>query len=159
MQRTHAVAKRMTVRHRGRDIRFGQKNCLGQSTPMRQIACQCGGEGTSRAMGGIRTLTLGLEDFLFGAPGRNEAEKVCRLLQMASGHYNIRRSQRMQAGSRLAHLLEVRDCHPGQNAGLIKVRRDDLSQREQPSRSIAVYPPHPINPLPELDFKIGSSTT
>ena len=124
MQRPHSVAQRMGIRNRGRDIHFGEKNRFGQSAPMRQVAGQRRGERTSGAMGGIRALTVRLENFLLSASGGSKAEEIDRLLQVASGDYHIRRSQRVQTSGRLAHLVEIRDGHPSQDAGLVKVRRD-----------------------------------
>src|ERR1700687_4659039 len=131
MQRPHSVAQRMAIRNRGRDIHFGEKNRLGQSAPMCEVAGQRRGECTSGAMRGIRALTVRLENFLFGASGSRETEKIARLLQVASRDYHIRRSQRVQASSRLAHLIEIRDGLPGQDTGLVNVRRDYLRQRNQ----------------------------
>ena len=108
MQRTHSLAQRIGIRNRGRDIRFGEKNRLGQSAAMRQVAGQRGGERASGAVGGIRTLTVSLEDFLLGASGGSEAEEIDRLLaltEVASGDHHIRRSQRVQTSGRLALLF------------------------------------------------------
>ena len=83
-------------------------------------------------MGGIRAQTVRLENLLFGASGGREAEKVDRLLQVASGDHHIGRSQSVQTSGRLAHLVEIGDRHPGQDTGFVKVRRDHLRQRNQP---------------------------
>src|ERR1019366_9816697 len=99
---------------------------------MRQVAGQGSGERTSGAVGGIRALTVRLENFLLGASGGREAEEIDRLLQVASGDDHIRRSERVQTSGRLAHLVEVHDSYPGQDAGLVKVRRDYPRQRNQP---------------------------
>src|ERR1035437_5470081 len=99
---------------------------------MRQVAGQRSGERTSGAVGGIRALTVRLENFPFGASGGRKAEEVDRLLQVDPGDYHIRRSERVQPRGRLVHLVEVRDGYPGQDAGLVEVRRNYLRQRNQP---------------------------
>jgi len=38
MHWTHASAQRVGIRNRGRDINLGEKDRLGQSTPVRQVA-------------------------------------------------------------------------------------------------------------------------
>jgi hypothetical protein len=43
---------------------------------------------------------------------------------MASGDHHIRRAQIVQASGRVAHLVEIRDRHPSQDAGFVKVRRN-----------------------------------
>src|ERR1700686_5571434 len=98
---------------------------------MRQVAGQRRGERASGTMRGIRALTVRLENFLFGASGSRETEEIDRLLQVASGNHHIRRSQSVQTKGRLAHLIEIRDRAPSQDAGLVKVRRDYLGQRNQ----------------------------
>src|ERR1019366_3973989 len=99
---------------------------------MRQVAGQGSGERTSGAVGGIRALTVRLENFLLGASGGREAEEIDSPIQVASGDDHIRRSERVQTSGRLAHLAEIRDGHPSQDAGLVKVRRNYLRQRNQP---------------------------
>src|ERR1700704_6654368 len=79
MQWPHSVAQRMRLRNRRRDIHFGEKNRLGQSPPMRQVAGQRRGERTSGAMRGIRVLTVRLDNFLFGATGSRETQEIERL--------------------------------------------------------------------------------
>src|ERR1700738_1042120 len=96
---------------------------------MCEVAGQRRGKCTSGAMRGIGGLTVRLENFLFGASGSRETEKIARLLQVASRDYHIRRSQRMQPPGRLPHLVEIRDSAPSQDAGLAKIRRDYLRQR------------------------------
>lgn len=129
MQRPHSMPQRIGIRYRSRDIHFGEKNRLGKSAPMRQVASQRRGERAAGAVRGIRALAVRRENLLFGASGSRETEEIARLLQVASRDYHIRRSQRMQPPGRLPHLVEIRDSAPSQDAGLAKIRRDYLRQR------------------------------
>src|SRR5208282_716700 len=131
MQRSRSLAQRLSIRNRRRDIRLGEQNCFGQSAPMRQVTSQRRGESTSRAMGGTRSLTVRLENFLFDTPRATKTEEVDRLLQMASSDHHIRRSQRVQTTGGLVHLAEVGNRYPGQGAGFVEVRGNQLRQRNQ----------------------------
>src|ERR1700676_3342940 len=106
----------MGIRNRGRDIHFGEKNRFRQSAPMCQMAGQGSGEGASGAMGGIRALTVRLENLLLSTLGGGKAQEIDRLLQVARGDFHIPRSQLKKTSGRPAELVEIRDRDSRQDA-------------------------------------------
>ena len=161
MQWPDSVAQRMGVRNRGRDIRFGEKNRLGQSAAMRQMARQRGGKRAPGAVGGIRTLAVGLENFLFGASGGSEAEEIDRLLALTrwppvittfAAPSACRRAAASRIWSRFVTAIPVRT--------LASSRFGVTSSASGTSLSInSRVPAASSKSAPELDFRIGSSTT
>src|SRR5271169_5418726 len=96
MQRARSLAQRMRIRNRRRNIRFREKNRLGESAPMRQVTSQRRGECTSGAVGGTRALTVRFENFLLRTPAGGKAEEISRLFQMSASDHYIRRSEGVQ---------------------------------------------------------------
>src|SRR5260370_2975687 len=106
MQRPNSMPQRIGIRYRSRDIHFGEKNRLGQSAPMRQVASQRRGERAAGAVRGIRALAVRRENFLFGASGSRETEDIARLLLLASRDYHTLRSPTIQPPVPHPHLVD-----------------------------------------------------
>ena len=126
---------------------------------MRQVAGQRGGERASRAMGGIRALTVRLENFCFRAPAGGEAEEIDGLVEVTAGDHHIRRSQ-ASAGesaasriwSRFVTAIPVRTLASSRFGVMISASGSSLSIKSR-------VPAASSKSAPELDFRIGSSTT
>jgi hypothetical protein len=95
MQWPYSMAQGIGVGNRRRDVGLGKKNRLWQPAAMCKMTCQGGGEGTSGAVGGIRALAVGLENFSFYAPRGGEAEEVDGSIEVPSRYYDVGRSQRV----------------------------------------------------------------
>ena len=99
---------------------------------MGEVAGERRRERASRSVGGIRTLTVGLEYLRFPAMRGCETEEVGRFFQVATGNDHVGGSQIVQTSGCGVHLVQIGDLQAGQDSGLIQVWRNHLRQRNQP---------------------------
>ena len=113
MHRPRAPSKRLGIDDRGGDIRLGQEHGFRQPPAQRQMASDSCGKCASSSVSGIRTLALGLEDLLFHPALGRKAQKIGRLLEVASGHDYCCRPLRVQLQGGGLHLLWIGHGNPG----------------------------------------------
>ena len=91
----YSVAQGEGVGDRRRDVGLGKKDRLWQTAAMCKVACKGGGKSTPGAVGGIRALAVGLENFRLYAPRRGEAEEVDGSIEVPSRYHDVGGSQRV----------------------------------------------------------------
>src|SRR5271167_4037889 len=92
MQRADAVAQRVGIRNRGRDIRLGEKNCFRHAAPMCEVAGKRGRKGTTGSVSRFRALAGRLENLFFNTSGGSKTQEIGRLfalIDVASGDHHI----------------------------------------------------------------------
>src|SRR5664279_3841763 len=99
---------------------------------MCKMARQGSGKSTSRAMGGIGTLTVGFEHFLFNASAGCETKQIDGLLKVSASHDYVDGSHRVKASGCLSHFSDTSHRKPSDCTGFINIGGEQLRQGQEP---------------------------
>ena len=95
MNRPRAAPERMRVDDSCSNVGLRQQDSLRQPSPLGQVAGDRGGIRAPGTVGSVGTLAVGLENFLFHAAARFEAQQIDGFFQMSARDYHRRRTHLM----------------------------------------------------------------